>query len=94
MERDSVILIRARISGIKVVPRSLALWVRDFLYGGERMDWFGGALMILGAIMVYQVNFVFKVLKIKPDVNKIIVLKLIGLIVSTIGALKILDVIK
>ncbi|KRQ87237.1 hypothetical protein ABG79_01040 [Caloramator mitchellensis] len=58
------------------------------------MDWFGGALMILGAIMVYQVNFVFKVLKIEPNVNKIIVLKLIGLIVSTVGALKILDVIK
>lgn len=82
----------ARFSGIKVVPRSLALfWVRDFLMGVfMRTAIF---LMVVGAILVYGSNFIVEIFKIKKESKNILFIKTIGLTIAVIGILKIFEII-
>lgn len=49
--------------------------------------------IVIGAIMVYGAKRIFKVLKIKADDTKILVLKLIGLVIAFVGFFRILDII-
>lgn len=89
---------------IKVVPRFFALCGEElFLFknsGGDRLlsglkslDVLSLLLVAAGSIMVYGVNSIFKLFKIKSSNNKILVFKLIGLVIAGVGFLRIFDVI-
>lgn len=82
----------ARFSGIKVVPRSLALfWVRDFILGvSMKMAIF---LMIIGAILVYGANFIVSIFRVRNDYKNILLIKTVGLTIAVIGILKIFEII-
>lgn len=63
------------------------------LKGLKSLDALSLALVAAGSIMVYGVNFIFKLFNIKSSNTKILVFKLIGLVIAGAGLLRILDVI-
>jgi hypothetical protein len=63
------------------------------LKGLKSLDALSLLLVAAGSIMVYGVNFIFKLFNIKSTNTKILVFKLTGLVIAGAGLLRILDVI-
>ena len=63
------------------------------LKGLKSLDALSLLLVAAGSIMVYGVNFIFKLFNIKSTNTKILVFKLAGLVIAGAGLLRILDVI-
>ena len=87
-----------------MVPRFFALCGEElFLFkssGGDKLlsglkslDALSLLLVAAGSIMVYGVNFIFKLFNIKSNNTKILAFKLIGLVIAGVGFLRIFNVI-
>ena len=59
----------------------------------ESIDLLSIVFILIGSIMVYGSKYIFKLLKVKSDDNKLVAFKLVGLIIACIGFFRIMDII-